>query len=146
MLASLLKKGEKIRADQEILSPGALVRLVRLGLVMTQRQLGGRAKIPHSTVSRIEKGVIRPNEETMRRIFAAMECDIAFIPIPRFDSIESFFREKAKKLAEKRVRYIEGTMALEQQRPEKKWRERLIESEIESILKSPSQLWDEDAN
>jgi transcriptional regulator with XRE-family HTH domain len=146
LLESLLEKGEEIRKDQEILPLGSLVRMVRVGLGMTQRQLAMHAKVPHSTISRIEKGVIRPNEETLRKIFAAMECDIALIPVPRFKSVESLLRSKAKKIAEKRLQYLEGTMALEQQRPEKKWRERLLESEIEAILKFPSQLWEEDAN
>lgn len=75
-----------------------------------------------------------------------MECDIAYIPVSRFESVESLLREKAVKLAEKRVRYVEGTMALEKQRPEKKWRDQLLENEIESILSSPSQIWDKDAN
>ncbi len=75
-----------------------------------------------------------------------MECDIAYVPIPRFESIELFLREKARKIAEKRVRYVEGTMALEQQKPEKKWRDLLLENEIESILSSPGQLWDDDVH
>jgi len=146
LLISLLEKGKAIGANQEILSSGALVRLLRLGLGMTQRQLAKHASVPHSTISRIEKGRIRPNEETLRKIFAAMECDVAFIPVPRFKSVDALLRERAKKIAEKRLRYLEGTMALEQQQPEKIWRKRLLENEIELILQSPSQLWDEDAD
>ncbi len=144
VLASLLKRGEQQRRDQEAFSPGALVRLIRLGLSMTQRQLAKRAGMPQSTVARIEKGNIRPNEDTLRRIFAAMECDLAFIPMPRFESVEMLLRKRARRIAEKRVQYLEGTMALEQQKPEKKWRDRLLESEIEELMKSPSVLWDED--
>lgn len=146
LLASLLLKGSEVRKDQEILSSGSLIRLLRLELGMTQEQLAARAKMPRSTIVRIEKGITRPNVETLRKIFSAMECDIAYIPVPRFESIETLLREKALKLAENRIRYVEGTMALEKQRPEKKWRDQLLESEIESILNSPSQIWDEDAN
>lgn len=144
LLAALLIKGKQVRADQEVIAPNALVRLVRRGLGMTQRQLAKRAEVPHSTIARIEKGVIRPNEDTLRKIFDAMECDIAFIPMPRFQSVESLLRKKAERIAEKRVQYLEGTMALEQQKPEKKWRERLLENEIAELLKSPSLLWEED--
>lgn len=142
LLDSLLEEGRK-KSHQEILSIGALVRLFRLGLGITQRQLAKRAQVPQSTIIRIESGESRPKEMTIRKIFNALECDIAFIPIPRFKDVETLLREKAKKIAEKRLQYIEGTMALEQQRPDKLWQRRLLESEIELILKSPSQLWDE---
>lgn len=144
LLISLLKKGKQVEADQEVLTPGALVRLLRLGLGMTQRQLAQRARVPQSTVARIEIGSIRPNEETLRKIFSAMECGIAFVPIPHFKSVEDLLRKKATTIAEKRIQYLEGTMALELQKPDKKWRERLLASEIEELMKSPTQLWDED--
>lgn len=144
LLAALLKRGEEQRREQEVLPSGAIVRLVRLGLGMTQRQLAKRAGMPHSTIVRIEKGDVRPNEDTLRKIFAAMECDLAFIPVPRFESIEMLLRKRAKRIAEKRVQYLEGTMALEQQKPDKKWRDLLVESEIKELMKSPSILWDED--
>jgi transcriptional regulator with XRE-family HTH domain len=142
---SLIKKGKGLANDQEVISAGALILLLRQSLQMNQRQLAQRAGVPHSTISRIERGEMHPNEDTLHKIFAAMECDIAFVPVPRFKNIPALLREKAKRLAEKRLIKVEGTMALEKQRPEKKWRHKLLESEIERILQSPSQLWDEDA-
>jgi transcriptional regulator with XRE-family HTH domain len=144
LVSSLLKKGDELRREQELLSVSALISLLRLGLGMSQRQLAKRANMPHSTISRIEKGTIHPNEDTLRKIFAAMECDLAFIPIPHFKNVEALLRRRAERIAEKRLLYLEGTMALEKQKPEKKWRERLLENEIEELLKTPSLLWDED--
>lgn len=143
MLDSLLADGVRILDQQEIFSTGALIRLLRLRLNMTQRQLSIRTAIPQSTIVRIEREKTKATEKTLRKIFSAMGCTLLLIPAPR-TSVEDFMREKARKIAEKRLSYLEGTMALEKQRPEKKWREQLLESEIEKILHSPSQIWDED--
>lgn len=145
LLEALLKKGKELLENEEIMPPYALIRLLRMGLSMTQRQLAKRAQVQHSTILRIEKGDIRPNEETLRKIFGALECDLAFIPVPRFKNIDALLRKRARNIAEKRLRRLEGTMALEQQLPEETWQRRLLENEIELILKTPSKIWNEDA-
>jgi len=146
LVVSLLKKGRLIKKEHEIFSSGSLVRLVRLSLGMTQRQLAKRARVPQSTISRIEKEETHPNETTLRKIFNALECDITSLPIPRFTSIEDLLALRARKLAESNLQYLEGTMALELQQPDKKWREYLLKKEIESLLENPSRLWEEDAD
>lgn len=109
-------------------------------LSMSQRQLAKLAGIAQSTVTRIENEDIKPNQNTLRKIFSAMGCDLALLPIP-YQNLDSFLYEKAKKIAEARINYLESTTALENQKPDKKWREFALQNEIESLLKNPSELW-----
>lgn len=80
LLASLLLKGAEVRKDQEVLSSGSLIRLLRLELGMTQEQLAARAKMPRSTIIRIEKGITRPNEETLRKFFQPWNAILPTFP------------------------------------------------------------------
>ncbi len=146
IIQSLLEKGVALSKEQEALSSGSVIQLMRRYLGMTQRQLAKRAQIPQSTVARIEKGVTQPNVTSLRKIFAAMECDIAILPLPRFKNVHELLKKRAERIAKKRIKYLEGTMALEEQKPEKKWREQLLKSEIEQLLKTPSILWEDEGN
>jgi transcriptional regulator with XRE-family HTH domain len=141
ILESLLKSGKHLQAAGETLSSGALVRMMRQALGMTQNQLAHLAHMPRSTITRIENETIKPNEETLKKIFNAMECDLAYIPIPRFSNLQEMIKRRAYKVIEKRADYLEGTMALEKQRPKKNWRKQMIENETEKVLKKPSSLW-----
>lgn len=144
IVKSLLQKGKKIKADQEAFSIADLLKLMRKAFGMTQKILAERAGVPQSTIARIESGIVSPSEEMVKKIFNAFSCDLSYVPVPRFEVFDDFIRARAAKIAKKRMKYLEGTMALEEQLPSKRFRKDLLESEIEEILESPGAIWDED--
>lgn len=124
------------------LSFGALLKHIRLQLGMSQKALAKRAGVPQSTISRIEKEK-DANLSTLNKISEAISCDLVIVPLLQ-DSIDTIRRQQARKMAEKHVRYLKGTMNLEDQQPDSRFMAELIKQEEESLLQGPnSKLWDE---
>ena len=79
---------------------------------------------------------------TLRKIMDALFCDLLIVPVLR-GSLETLLLKQARKKAEKRVRYLRGSMNLEKQEPDALLIEALVKKEAEELLRSPK-LWDED--
>jgi hypothetical protein len=80
---------------------------------------------------------------TLNKILNAISCDLVIVPLLR-DSIDVTRRKQARKIAEKQVRYLKGTMNLEDQQPDARFMEELIKQEEEHLLQDPSaKLWEE---
>jgi transcriptional regulator with XRE-family HTH domain len=110
---------------------------------MSQRILAKRAGVPQSTVSRIEQGQRDVTLSTLQKILGAVSCDLVIAPLLQ-DSIDSIRRKQAKKVAEKQVMYLQGTMNLEDQQPDSRFIEELLKQEVERLLQGPSaKLWEE---
>lgn len=150
------KKSEKLLLDeisiaaksllncQRGLEIGPLIHLIRNQLRMSQSVLSRRAKLPQATISRIESGRLQPNISTLRKIMDALACDLLISAVPRLD-LEIVKKNQAKAKAEKKIRYLRGTMSLEKQEPDRKFLNELIEDEVKDLLeKSGSKLWDEE--
>ena len=134
---------QRLNDSQKCLSIGQLLALTRNRLSMSQSQLAARAGVPQSTISRIESGRLEPNVMTLRKIFDAMSCDLLISAFPRVD-VDHVVREQARKKAERTVRYLQGTMALEKQEPDSKFLEELIEEEMQRLLNNNRrELWSE---
>jgi transcriptional regulator with XRE-family HTH domain len=125
------------------LSIGALIRMIRIQLGMSQRVLAKRAKLPQSTISLIEKGQRNASLSTLNKVLKAMFCDIIIAPLLH-DSIENIRRARARKVVEKHLDYLKGTMNLENQQPDSRFVEELIKQEVEKLLRGPNaKLWEE---
>lgn len=132
----------KMREALRGLSVGALIKSIREQLGMSQRALAKRAGVPQSTVSRIEQGQRDVTLSTLQKILGAISCDLAIAPLLQ-DSIDSLRRKQARKVAEKQVEYLQGTMNLEGQQPDPKFVEELLKQEVERLLQGPSaKLWE----
>ena len=116
LVNALLQIAEIYLSSLENLSLRNTITLLRKRLRMSQRVLAKRAKIPTSTLSRLESGKSSPSLATIKKIFKALFCDFAVIPIPRQD-LDKIVESQIKHVAEKRIRYLKGTMALELQQP-----------------------------
>ena len=128
---------------QKKVSIGQLLALIRRQLKISQRILAKRAKVPQSTISRIESGHLWTNIITLRKIFDALSCDLFVIARPR-ENLDSIRRKQARIKAEKKVRYLQGTMALEKQELDPKMFSELIEKEEKKLLNSPGfELWED---
>ncbi|MCH9627913.1 MAG: hypothetical protein S4CHLAM2_15610 [Chlamydiales bacterium] len=125
------------------LSIGELIRLVRTQLGMSQNRLASRAGVPQSTISRVEKGVRDVGLSTLQKILGALSCDLVVAPVLQ-GTIESIHHKQARARAQKQVDYLTGTMNLEQQRPDEKFKNELIKQEEQRLLQGPkSKLWEE---
>lgn len=120
---------------------GAFVKMIRSQLGMSQVILAQRANVPQSTISRIEKGDKHTNLSTLKKVLAALSCELVLLPKLK-EPIEKIRRDQAKKQAQKHIRYLKGTMSLEEQEPDSKLTERLLKQEEERLLQGPgSKLW-----
>ncbi len=62
---------------------GFYLRALRGKLRMSQAQLARRSGIDQGQIARIELGKIEAELKTLRKLFAAMFCDLLVIPKPR---------------------------------------------------------------
>lgn len=120
-----------------------LIVLLRKRLRMSQRTLAKRAKIPASTLSRIESGKGKPSIKTIEKIFDALYCDFAILPIPRHE-LDLLVQQQIHRLAKKHVQYLKGTMALELQKPREDVLRAMIAREEKDLLaKETYDIWRE---
>jgi transcriptional regulator with XRE-family HTH domain len=125
------------------LTIGALIKMIRNQLGMSQKILAKRAPIPQSAISRLEKGKRTPSLSTLNKVLSALFCDLLIVPALS-ESIDAIRKNQARKKAEKHIRYLKGTMSLEKQQPDDKILHLLLKEEEDRLLKSSgSELWEE---
>jgi|SRR3990170_1382814 len=143
LIEEIMQAAQKMRLAVRGLSIGALIKSIRIQLGMSQKALAGRAGVPQSTVSRVEHGQRDVSLSTLQKILGAISCDLVIAPLLQ-DSIEAIRRKQARKIAEKRVSYLKGTMNLEEQQPDPRFIEEILKREEEHLLQGPgSKLWEE---
>lgn len=146
LLEEIMQAAQKARIATRGLTIGALIKSVRSQLGMSQKALAQRSGVPQATISRIEQQKRDANLATLNKILAAISCNLVIIPLLQ-DSIEAIRRKQARKMAEKQIHYLKGTMNLESQQPDAKFIEELIKQEEERLLQGPkAKLWDENAS
>ena len=124
------------------LLPQAMIRALRAELHMTQAQLAKRAGMTQSHLARIEAGKVDPQLSTLRRIFAALFCDVLVVP-QMIKKPQNALFERVKEKARRNVLRVTGTMALEKQTPDDETIRDLVRSEEARLLKRPSGVWEE---
>lgn len=123
------------------LSHADWIRVLRNYLRMTQQELAKRVHVPQSHLAKIESGKIDPQVETLRKIFKGLSCDLVIEPLPQ-KPLSEVLRGRARSTALKRLKQAMGTMALEDQAPEKEVFKRLLEKRTDDILNDPRErLW-----
>jgi transcriptional regulator with XRE-family HTH domain len=142
ILEELSSRGKGLQKSLKTLSVGELVSMIRKQLNMSQKDLAKRAKVPQPTVSNLERSKKQPNLTTLRKILDALFCDLVVVPVLR-EPVETLLLKRARQKAEKRVRYLQGSMNLEKQEPDPQWTQELIRKETEELLHS-HKLWEDD--
>lgn len=138
---ALQRLDAELRADSAAMSYGQWIRTLRSYLRMTQQELAQRAHIPQSHLALIESGKIDPQIGTLQRIFDGLSCDLVIEPRPR-KPLSEILRGRARSIALKRLKHTMGTMALEEQAPEKAAFKQLLEKRTDEILgDSRERLW-----
>ncbi len=144
LIEEIAKEGTRASQALRGLPPGTLIKMIRKQIGMPQKVLSRKAKVPQSTISRIEKGQGDAKLTTLKNILQALQCDLVILPILQ-EPISTIRRRQARKKAAAKVQYLLGTMHLEDQEPDKMFTDALLQQEEEKLLKGPnSTLWKED--
>ncbi len=143
LIEEVTRSAEKTKTALRGLSLGAFIKFIRLQLGMSQQTLAKRAGVPQSTVSRVEHGQRDTSLLTLHKVLCALSCDLVIAPLLH-DSIEVLRHRQARKIAQKQIYYLKGTMNLEDQQPDSRFIEELIKQEEERLLHKPNaKLWEE---
>ncbi|MFI0436087.1 MAG: helix-turn-helix domain-containing protein [Parachlamydiaceae bacterium] len=143
LIQEVVDESKKLKLATRGLSIGSLIKLIRQHMGMSQKTLAKRAGVPQSTVSRIEQGQRDVSLSTLTKILDALSCDLVISPVLR-ESIEMSRRRQARKMAEKRIHYLKGTMNLEDQQPDAQFTQTLLLEEEARLLQGPDyKLWEE---
>jgi transcriptional regulator with XRE-family HTH domain len=123
------------------LKPKDWIRLLRTYLRMTQAELAKRAKITQANLAAIESGKVDPRVGTLQRIYQGLSCHLSVEPRLQ-KPLEDILRGRARAVALQRLKKTMGTMALEEQAPEKEMFRKLLEKRTDDILRDPREkLW-----
>ena len=138
----------KLRVDSlsedHNLKPRDWIRLLRNYLRMTQAELAKRANITQANLAAIESGKADPRVSTLQQIYKGLSCHLSVEPRPQ-KSLDAILRGRARAIALKRLKKTMGTMALEDQAPEKEVFRKLLEKRTDEILRDPREkLWRKD--
>ena len=130
--------------EEHNLKPSDWIRLLRNYLRMTQAELAKRAKITQANLAAIESGKVDPRVSTLQRIYHGLSCHLSVEPRLQ-KPLEDILRGRARAVALKRLKKTMGTMALEEQAPEKEMFKKLLEKRTDDILRDPREkLWRQD--
>ena len=117
------------------LTAGDWIRLLRNRLRMTQAELAQRAHITQPNLAAIESGKVDPQVGTLRRIYQGLGCELNLEPLLE-KTLEELTRDRARAVALKRLKQTMGTMAIEDQAPDKETFRQLLEKRTDDILRS----------
>jgi transcriptional regulator with XRE-family HTH domain len=142
-LEEVNEASQKLQKAIKGLPIGILIKSIRTQLGMSQAALAKLSHIPQPSVSRIEQGKHGISLSTLQKVLSALSCDLVIAPVLK-DSIDTLRRKQARKMAEKQMRYLQGTMNLEDQQPDARFIEALLKQEEERLLQEPhTRLWEE---
>jgi predicted DNA-binding mobile mystery protein A len=141
---SLSKLPVDSSSEDHNLKPRDWIRLLRNYLRMTQTELAKRANITQANLAAIESGKADPRVSTLQQIYKGLSCHLSVEPRPQ-KSLDAILRGRARAIALKRLKKTMGTMALEDQAPEKEVFRKLLEKRTDEILRDPREkLWRKD--
>lgn len=132
---ALSKLSVQASRDVSKLTAGDWIRLLRNRLRMTQAELAQRAHITQPNLAAIESGKVDPQVGTLRRIYEGLGCELNLEPLLH-KPLEELVRDRARTVALKRLKQTMGTMALEDQAPDKEMFRQLLEKRTDDILRS----------
>ncbi|MGD9851950.1 MAG: helix-turn-helix domain-containing protein [Nitrospirales bacterium] len=128
-------------SDDHHFKPSDWIRLLRTSLRMTQAELAKRANITQANLVAIESGKADPRVSTLQRIYEGLFCHLSLEPRLQ-QPLEDILRGRAQSIALQRLKKTMGTMALEEQAPDKEIFAKLLEKRTEEILRDTRErLW-----
>src|SRR5450631_2881223 len=118
------------------------IKAIREALGMSTAQLAHRLKIKQPSLVALEQSEAKGTIElaTLRRVAEALDCTLVYALVPN-QSLEQTVRERARLFARRRREPIEHSMALEDQKVQRKETEALIDEILRET--NPGRFWDE---
>ncbi len=139
---NLLQAGASLSSEWVGHQPRIFLRSLRKRLRMTQTQLAKRVGLPQSYIAKVESGVKKPTLDTWEKIFRGLYASITLLLIPEKMPAE-ILESQALEAAKKRVKYVAGTMALEEQLPSSEALREMVQEEKQRLLESKTtKIWD----
>ena len=120
------------------------IKTIREALGLSSAQLGKKAGIDQSRISRLEAAEKDGNIRlaSLQKIAAGLKMKFVYGFVPE-ESLESMAREQAKKIASKRLASMEHTMKLERQGLSSEEQAKALNDMIQKILiDPPKDFWD----
>ncbi len=116
---------------------------VRESLGMSMKDLAERLGTIKQRIERIEKDEVaaKVTLETMRKTAAAMNCDFIYFVVPK-NSLEETLKDQALRTAQKILKQVGKTMALEAQGTSNLSQKKMIENLAQEMLsKVDRKIW-----
>ena len=120
------------------------IKTIREALGLSARQLGKKAGLDQSRISRLETAEKDGNLKlsSLQKIARGFHMKFVYGFVPE-EPLEQLVRAQAKKIALKRLKRLSETMRLEKQELSKEEQEKAMEDMIEKILvDQPKHFWD----
>lgn len=120
------------------------IRAVRQALGMTQPQLAARLQLTRQSLNDLEKAEAagKITIESLRRVAAALECNLTYALVPDEGSISATRTRRAEAIADRELKSVAHSMNLEDQgvpaRELDRQRQRLVD---ELLRGSARKLW-----
>lgn len=122
------------------------IKAIREALGMTATQLAGRLGVVQSRVVAIEKAEIEGSItlNSLKKAAQAMDCRLVYALVPR-QPLEELARERAERLARKRMESTRHSMALEAQGVEATDEREQLKCMVSRLLeKAGSDIWEDE--
>lgn len=121
------------------------IKTIREALGLSARQLGEKAGLDQSRISRLENaerdGSLKLS--SLQKIAKGLNMNLVYGFAPE-DTLEQMVRAQARKIALKRLKRLNNTMRLEKQGLSDEEQKKALENMIEKILvDQPKNFWDE---
>jgi predicted DNA-binding mobile mystery protein A len=131
--------GPSVRQSQPV---RGWIKAIREALGMTAEQLAKRLGVKQPSVVAFEQSEAKGTIElaTLRRVAEALDCKLVYALVPN-KPLEQTVRERARLFARRRREPIEHSMALEDQKVQRKSTEALIDEILRET--NPRRFWDE---
>ena len=121
------------------------IKEVRESLGMSMKDLADRLGTIKQRIERIEKDEVasKVSLETMKKTAEAMNCDFIYFVVPK-NSLEETLKDQGLKAAQKILKQVGKTMALEAQSTSSHSQKQLVENLAqEMLLKEDRKIWKE---
>lgn len=121
------------------------IKLIREALGMTTTQLGKRAGIDQSRITRLEKAETEGDLKlsSLRKMAEGLNMQFVYAFVPK-TSLETMVQEQAMKIALKRMQKVSHTMKLEDQELSETEKAKVLEDLVQKILiEEPKDFWDQ---
>ncbi len=98
--------------------PSGWIRAIRTALGMTQKELADRMGVTAQSAFQLEASERdhKVRLDTLRKAADALNCDLAYVLVPREGTLENTVRAQAAAVLDSRRSSVDRTMALEDQR------------------------------